>query len=66
MNYMFQWRDLSHKRKLDYARYSLPSLNEENLDETKGLQLLSSSLSAAEIIDLNELPRDRVHGWQPL
>jgi len=51
MNYAYATRSLVSGRELDYARYSIPALDEESLDETAGLGL-SSLLTSAEIADV--------------
>jgi hypothetical protein len=51
MNYTYQWRNFVSERALDYARYSIPALDENTLDETRGMDL-PRVLSPAEIADL--------------
>ena len=54
MNYTYQWRALVNLRRLDYARYDVPDLDERALDEAKGLDLsrAGSKLSASDITNL--------------
>jgi hypothetical protein len=51
MNYAYAWRTLVPGRELDYARYTVPPLDENALDENAGLAL-SSVLSPQQIDDV--------------
>ena len=51
MNYAYATRSAVNQRRLDYARYKVPPLDENNLDEKLGLNL-QSTLTQGEIDDL--------------